>query len=98
MEGKEKFDNTYRFYSEIAISINDLVLLFNSIRAVNISSSKKFRFRWLSPYRMHAAYQNKNIYVFEDLDGSIFKHIIAGNNLKSFRIRIAYANIGIING
>ena len=45
MKGKEKFDNTYRLYSEIAISVSDLVLLFNSIRTVNMSSSKKLRFR-----------------------------------------------------
>jgi hypothetical protein len=45
IEGKKKFDNTHRFYSEIAISVNDLILLFNSIRAINMSSSKKFRFR-----------------------------------------------------
>jgi hypothetical protein len=45
MEGKEKFDNTYRFYSEITISVSDLVLLFDFIRAVNIFSSKKLRFR-----------------------------------------------------
>jgi hypothetical protein len=56
MEGKEKFDNTYRLYSEIAISVSDLVLLFNSVRAVNMSSSKKFRFRWLDLYRVHATY------------------------------------------
>jgi hypothetical protein len=56
MEGKEKFDDTYRFYSKIAISVSDLVLLFNSVRAVNIFSSKKFRFRWLDPYRVHAAH------------------------------------------
>jgi hypothetical protein len=45
MEGKEKFDNTHRFYSEIAISVSDLILLFNFIRAINMSSSKKLRFR-----------------------------------------------------
>jgi hypothetical protein len=29
----------------------------------------------------------------------VFKHITAGNNLKPFRIRIVYANIGLsING
>jgi hypothetical protein len=44
MEGKEKFDNIYRFYSEIAISVGDLVLFFDSIRAVNMFSSKKLRF------------------------------------------------------
>jgi hypothetical protein len=28
----------------------------------------------------------------------VFKHIIAGNNLKPFRIRTTYANADIING
>jgi hypothetical protein len=45
IEGKEKFDNTYRLHSEIAISVSDLVLLFNSIQAINMSSSKKLRFQ-----------------------------------------------------
>jgi hypothetical protein len=45
---------------------------------------------------VHAVYQNKGIYIFKDLDGSVFKHTTAGNNLKPFRIRTAYANAGII--
>jgi len=45
MEGKQKFDNTHRLHSEIAILISDLILLFNFIRPVNMSSSKKLRFR-----------------------------------------------------
>jgi hypothetical protein len=56
MEGKEKFDNTYRLHSEIAISVSDLILLFNSVRVINMSLSKKLRFRWLSPYRVHTAH------------------------------------------
>jgi hypothetical protein len=56
MEGKEKFDNTYRFHSEIAILVNDLVLLFNSIRAIIMSSSKKLRFRWLDLYRVYTTH------------------------------------------
>ena len=44
IEEKEKFDDIYRFYSEIAILVNDLVLLFNFIQAVDMSLSKKFYF------------------------------------------------------
>jgi hypothetical protein len=44
MKGKEKFDNTYRFYLEVAILISNLILLFNSVRVINMSSSKKLRF------------------------------------------------------
>jgi hypothetical protein len=92
MEGKEKFDDTYRLHSEVAISVGDLVLLFDSVRAVDMSSSKKLRFRWLGPYRVHAAHQDKGTYVLEDLDGTVFKHTTAGNNLKPFRVRTAYAD------
>jgi hypothetical protein len=53
IEGKERFNDIHRLHSEVAISIGDLVLLFDSIRAVNMSSSKKLRFRWLGPYRVH---------------------------------------------
>jgi hypothetical protein len=68
---------------------------FDSVRAVDMSSSKKLRFRWLGPYRVHAAHQDKNTYVLKDLDGSVFKHTTAGNNLKPFRIRTAYADAGV---
>jgi hypothetical protein len=56
MEGKEKFDDTYRFHSEVVILVGDLILLFDFIRAVDMFSSKKFRFRWLGLYRVHAAH------------------------------------------
>jgi hypothetical protein len=47
---------------------------------------------------MHAVYQDKNTYILKDLDSSVFKHTITGNNLKPFRIRTAYTNINIISG
>jgi hypothetical protein len=56
MEGKEKFDDIYRLYSEVVILVGDLVLFFDSVRAVDMSSSKKLRFRWLGSYRVHTAY------------------------------------------
>jgi hypothetical protein len=42
---------------------------------------------------VHAAYQDKGTYILKDLDGSVFKHITASNNLKPFRVRTAYANV-----
>jgi hypothetical protein len=95
MKGKEKFDNTHRLHSKIAISVSDLILFFNSIRTINMSSSKKLRFRWLGPYRVHTTHQDKGTYIFKDLNSSVFKHITAGNNLKPFRVRTAYTNINI---
>jgi hypothetical protein len=47
---------------------------------------------------VHAAHQNKDIYILKDLDDSVFKHITAGNNLKPFRVRTAYVNAGISIG
>jgi hypothetical protein len=47
---------------------------------------------------VHTAYQDKDTYVLEDFDSSIFKYTTAGNNLKPFRIRTAYINTDIING
>jgi hypothetical protein len=44
---------------------------------------------------VHATHQNKNTYVLEDLNGSVFKHTTAGNNLKPFRVRTAYTNTSI---
>jgi hypothetical protein len=56
MESKERFDNTHRLHSEKAISVSDLILLFNFVWAINMSSSKKLHFRWLGPYRVHTAH------------------------------------------
>jgi hypothetical protein len=44
---------------------------------------------------VHTAHQNKGTYILKDLNDSVFKHITAGNNLKPFRIRTAYANANI---
>jgi hypothetical protein len=44
---------------------------------------------------VHAAHQDKDTYILKDLNGSVFKHTTAGNNLKPFRVRTAYANAGI---
>jgi hypothetical protein len=44
MEGKEKFDDTHRLHSEIVILVSDLVLFFDSVRAVDMFLSKKLRF------------------------------------------------------
>jgi hypothetical protein len=47
---------------------------------------------------VHTAHQNKDTYILENLDGSVFKHIITGNNLKPFRVRTAYTDANTING
>jgi cell division protein FtsB len=47
---------------------------------------------------VHAAHQDKNTYIFKNLNSSVFKYIIAGNNLKPFRVRITYTNTSIIDG
>jgi hypothetical protein len=47
---------------------------------------------------VYTAYQDKDTYVFKDLDSSIFKHTTAGNNLKPFRVRTTYTNASVISG
>jgi hypothetical protein len=44
---------------------------------------------------VHTAYQDKGTYILKNLNGSVFKHITAGNNLKPFRVRTAYTNTGL---
>jgi hypothetical protein len=94
MESKKRFDNTYRLYSKKIILVSDLILLFNSVRAIDMFSSKKLRFRWLGPYRIYTAHQDKGTYILEELDGTMFRHIITSNRLKPFHVRTAYADIG----
>jgi hypothetical protein len=47
---------------------------------------------------VHTAYQNKGTYILKNLNGFVFKHITAGNNLKPFRIRTAYTNASLSIG
>jgi hypothetical protein len=44
---------------------------------------------------VHTIYQDKGTYIFKDLNGAVFRHIITDNNLKPFRVRTAYINIGV---
>jgi hypothetical protein len=42
--------------------------------------------------------RDKGTYVLEDLDGTVFRHTTAGNRLKPFHVRTAYADAGGVGG
>jgi hypothetical protein len=44
---------------------------------------------------VHTVYQDKDTYILKNFNGSVFKHITTGNNLKPFRVRTAYTNTDI---
>ena len=90
MAGKEDFDDRHRIRAEKDIVEGDLVLLYDSAHAADMSTAKKLRFRWLGPYRVHQVIQPQGTYILKELDGVLLSGTIAGNRLKPFVVRRAY--------
>jgi hypothetical protein len=69
---------------------NDLVLLWDSVREIDMSRIRKLDARWLGPYRISAkkpSEPEKGTYRLEDLDGTLFRHTTPGHRLKLFQER-----------
>jgi hypothetical protein len=69
---------------------NELVLLWDSVREIDMSRIRKLDARWLGPYRISAkkaSNPEKGTYQLEDLDGTMFRHTTPGRCLKSFQER-----------
>jgi hypothetical protein len=81
-EGKEAFDQRHRLRLK-EIKKGDVVLVYHSKRAIDMSSDIKLSFRWLGPYKVSEAYQ-KGTYQLEEMDGTPLKGTYAGNRLKKF--------------
>ena len=50
--------------------VGDFILIYNSRFIIDRTINRKFTFRWLGPYRILEQNINKNIYIFEKLDGA----------------------------
>ena len=61
-----------------------MVLLWDSLREIDMSRSRKLYHRWLGPYRINQAYQDRNYYRLEELDGTPFRETTSGHKLKKF--------------
>jgi hypothetical protein len=87
---KEYWDDTCEV-RQGDIKAGDLVLLWDSIRQINMSRDKKLSKRWLGPYRVSADKTNpeRGSYLLEDLDGTQMPHTVPGWRIKKFIERTA---------
>ena len=51
------------------IKEGDLVLMWNSVREVDMSRDRKLDTRWLGPYRVHEARPDRGTYRLAELNG-----------------------------
>jgi hypothetical protein len=68
----------------------DLVLLWDSVREIDMSRIRKLDPRWLGPYRISGtepSQSERGTYRLEDLDGTAFRHTAPGWRLKFFQQR-----------
>lgn len=82
---KEYWDNT-KEVRQHEIRVGDLVLLWDSVRQIDMSRDKKLSKRWLGPYRVSADKTNteRGTYLLEDLDGTRMPHTVPGWRIKKF--------------
>lgn len=52
LENKDYFDNHYQIHLK-PLKENDMVLLHNTIKDADLSSSNTLHFYWLGPYHVH---------------------------------------------
>lgn len=83
---KEYWDDTKEIRRE-ELRLGDLVLLWNSIREIDMSRDRKLDARWMGPYRVRRPWPERGTYQIEDLDGTPLPHTVPGKRLKPFRQR-----------
>jgi RNase H-like domain found in reverse transcriptase/Integrase zinc binding domain len=81
-QGKEAFDANHHLRLK-AIKAGDVVLVYHSKRAKDMTADVKLGFRWMGPYRIKTAFP-KSYYKLEEMDGVELKGTYAGNRLKKF--------------
>ncbi len=80
---KDNFDNTHRFHND-EFKVGDIILIFDSIAAINISAFKKLNYRWIKLYRITESDPLKGIYKISELDDAVLRDTYADNRLKYF--------------
>ena len=82
MENKDYFDNLHQICFEL-LKENNMVLLHNTVKDVDLSSLNTLWFCWLGPYHIHWDNRNSS-YIIKELDGTVLLDSTAGNHLKHF--------------
>jgi hypothetical protein len=73
-----------RFRPQIAqISEGDLVLVYDNVRSIDMSSVRKLQYRWQGPFRVKEI-RDRNAYVLETLDGVTIATPFAAHRVKKF--------------
>lgn len=80
-EAKDWTDD-HRRLRATAIPIGRLVLVWDELHYVNMSSDAKLRYRWIRPYRVTSVDPDKRVYRLEQFDGTPLKGTYAGSRLK----------------
>lgn len=84
LEGKERHNEEHGIRTE-ELAIGSVVLLHDTRREKNMS--RKLAFKWLGPYRIYNAVEEKGTYMLEELNGSHLAGTFAGDRLKKFHPR-----------
>ena len=82
MENKDYFDSLHQIHFE-PLKENNMVLLYNTVKNADLSSSNTLWFHWLGPYHIHQDNGNSS-YIIKVLDGTVLSDSTAGNCLKHF--------------
>lgn len=82
LENKDYFDDHHQIHLN-PLKKNDMVLLHNTVKDANLSSSNTLHFHWLGPYCIHHDNGNRS-YVIKELNRTVLSGPTAGNHLKCF--------------
>ena len=85
-ESAEYFDENNSIRQE-PLHEGDYVLLWDSSIDTSYARMHKFVFRWLGPYQVHEADNEKGTFKIRELDGTVLATSIAGSRLKRYHPR-----------
>jgi len=67
------------------IGVGDMVLVWDSIKAIDKSSEKKLQDRWVGPWKVVKAVGEKGYYQLADLNGVEFASTVRADRIKRFK-------------
>lgn len=85
-ESAEYFDENNQIRHE-PLQIDDYVLLWDSSIDTSYARRHKFAFRWLGPYQIHEADNEKGTFKIRELNGAVMSATVAGSRLKKYHPR-----------